>query len=121
MSMSLPAREALAVLGFFYLQNCRPDQAMTIFAALDALQPGDRHTVTSLALSQLRAGKTERALQTLEKMALLGFVDGAFHLMRAQALSALSRRGEAAAAMQAYVTQRPSAPSAMRAASTQAH
>lgn len=109
MSMSTRARDAMAVLGYFFLQNRRPDQATAIFAALAALSPGDRHVVTSLALAQLRAGRPERSLQTLERMALLGFVDGTFHLLRAQALHALGRSGEASTAMRAYVAQRPSA------------
>ena len=112
MTMPPAAREAMAVLGYFYLQNGRADQAATIFAALDTLLPDDRHTVTSLALAQVRAGKPERALQTLDRLALLGFVDSSFHLLRAQALSATSRSGEASAAMRAYVAQRPPAPEA---------
>jgi len=110
------AREAMAVLGYFYLQNGRPQQAMTIFGALDALLPDDRHTMSSLALAQVRAGKAERALQTLDRLALLGHVHGPFHLLRAQALSAMSRSGEASMAMQTYIAQRAPALEAQRAA-----
>jgi len=118
-AMAPPVREALAVLGYFYLRNGRAGQAVTIFAALDALFPDDRRTVTSLALALVRAGKAERALHVIERLAVLGFVDSAFHLLRAQALSALNRSGESTAAMRAYLTQRstsPRAPTALAAA-----
>lgn len=101
-------REALALLGYFYLQNKRAQQAMTIFAALDVLAPDDRSVLTSLALSQIRAGKPERALNTLDRLAMRGFADGSFHLLRAQALFALERRPEASTAMNTYVSQRTS-------------
>ena len=104
--MSTREREAMAVLGYFFLQNNRPAKAAALFAALNVLYPDDPRTVTSLALAQVREGRAERALQTLERLALLGFADDVFHLLRAQALTALERREEASAAMQAYLAQR---------------
>lgn len=95
-----------ALLGYVFLQNGRPDKAAVLLAALDLLAPGRPRTLRALALAQLRSGKPEPALQTLERLAMAGAVDAAFHLLRAQALQALARHDEAAAAMQAYVTLR---------------
>jgi predicted Zn-dependent protease len=99
-------RTFLELLGFVYLQNARPDKAAVVLAALDALQPGQPKVLCALALAQVRSAKPKRALETLDRLAMAGGIDAAFHLLRAQALGALERREEAAAAMQTYVQMR---------------
>ncbi len=101
--------EALWMLGYFYLRNAHPDKAATLFAALDRLQPDRPQWLRALALAQIRAGKPDRALAALDRLALAGAVDDAFHLLRAQALAALDRHAEAGAAMRAWLDARPAA------------
>lgn len=96
----------LALLGHVFLQNSRPDKAAVLFAALDRLAPGQRKVLASLALAQIRSGKPQRALDTLERLAMAGGADAGFHLLRAQALGVLERNDEAQAAMRAYVELR---------------
>lgn len=93
----------LALLGYTFLQNARPDKAAVAWAALDALAPGQIKVLRGLALAQLRSGKPERALDTLDRLAMAGGMDAVFHLLRAQALTACQRPAEAAAAMQTFV------------------
>ncbi|HSV44213.1 MAG TPA: hypothetical protein VLJ58_00360 [Ramlibacter sp.] len=103
----------LELLGFVYLQNARPDKAAVVLAALDTLRPGRAKVLCALALAQVRSGKSQRALETLDRLAMAGGIDAAFHLLRAQALGALERREESAVAMQTYVQMRAqAAPSA---------
>jgi len=99
----------MCLLGYVFLQNARPDKAAVVLAALDALAPGQPRALRALALAQLRSGKPERALGSLDRLAMAGGVDAAFHLLRARALGALARREEAAAAMQTYVAMRGAA------------
>lgn len=94
------------LLGYFCLQNARPDKAAVLLAALDALAPGQIRVLRGLALSEVRNGRPRRALDTLERLAMIGGGDAAFHLLRAQALGALEQHGECAAAMQAYLHMR---------------
>ncbi len=94
------------LLGYFCLQNARPDKAAILLAALDVLAPGQIRVLRGLALSEVRTGKPRRALDTLERLAMIGGGDAAFHLLRAQALGALERHEESAAAMQAYIHMR---------------
>lgn len=98
--------QVLDLLAHVYLQNRMPDKAAVLLAARILLEPNDRRTLLALALAQLRSDKPQRALGTLEQLALLGAMDAAFHLMRAQALHALGRTDEAASAMRAYVAMR---------------
>lgn len=107
--MSCAEHEAIAVLGYFFLQNGRAAKAAKLFAALEVLNPNERSNMTALALAQVRAGLAERALETLERLAMLGCADHVFYLLRAQALSALARPEEARAAMQLCLTKRASA------------
>jgi Flp pilus assembly protein TadD len=97
----------LQLLAYVYLQNARPDKAAVVLAALDTVAPGQRKVLCSLALAQVRSGKAQRALDTLDRLALAGGVDATFHLLRAQALGSLERQAEAAAAMQTYLQMRP--------------
>lgn len=106
--MEQPEFELLQVLAYFYLRNARPEKSAVLFDALAVLRPEDRKVRRSLALAQIRAGKAGKALETLDQLAMLGDTDAHFHLMRSEALSALQRHEEAAAAMRAYVSLRQS-------------
>ncbi len=101
--------ELMDLLAYLFLQHQRPDKAAVLLAARDLLAPGDTRTLLALALARLRAGQPQRALDTLDRLALLGAIDAPFHLVRAQALHALDRAPEAAAAMRAYLAQREAA------------
>lgn len=102
--------ELLGLLSYIYLENNRPEKAAVLLAALETLGQADARRRVSLALAQLRSGKPESALATLERAAMRGDVDATFHLVRAQVLLALERRDEAAAAMRAYVALRAATP-----------
>lgn len=93
----------LNLLGYMFLQSARPDKAAVVLTALDAMAPDQPKVLRALALAQLRGEKPERALGVLDRLAMVGSVDAAFHLLRAQSLTALARHDEAAAAMQNYV------------------
>lgn len=100
-------RNFLALLGYVFLQNARPDKAAVVLAALDLMAPGDARAMLALAMAQLRSGKPERALDTLDRLAMAGGADAAFHLLRAQALAACGRAPDAAQAMATYLRLRP--------------
>lgn len=111
MNASMPltpdARELLSLLAYVYLENNRPEKSAVLLNALRTLGLADNRQLATLALAQLRAGKSEAALATLDLLVMQGGVDASFHLIRSQALLALERRDEAAAAMRAYVALRP--------------
>lgn len=111
MNASMPltpdARELLSLLAYVYLENNRPEKSAVLLNALRTLGLADNRQLATLALAQLRAGKSEAALATLDLLAMQGGIDASFHLIRSQALLALERRDEAAAAMRAYVALRP--------------
>jgi len=108
--MTAEEESFLALLGYVYIQNDRPDKAAVLFAALDRLSPGQARVMRALALAQIRSGKVQRALDTLDRLAMSGQADAAFHVLRAQALGALGRQDEAAAAMRAYLQLRAEKP-----------
>lgn len=97
----------LDLLSYIYLENDRPEKAAVLLSALDELGMAGARQLVSLALAQLRAGKPETALGTLDRVALKGGLTSAFHLVRAQTLVALGREAEAEAAMRAYTDLRP--------------
>ena len=99
--------ELMDLLAYIYLQNALPDKAAVLVAAREVLQPNDPRALLMLAVAQVRSAKPQRALNTLDRLALLGAMDATFHLVRAQALQALDRTEEAASAMRAYVAMRP--------------
>lgn len=109
MPLKHEARELLSLLAYVYLENNRPEKTAVLLNALRALGLAGARELATLALAQLRAGKAEAALSTLEALAMQGGVDAPFHLIRSQTLLALERRDEAAAAMRAYVASRPAA------------
>lgn len=96
----------LDLLAYIYLQNGLPDKAAVLLAARDVLEPDAPNALMTLAVAQVRSAKPQRALSTLDRLALLGTMDATFHLVRAQALQALERGEEAASAMRAYVSMR---------------
>lgn len=101
--------QLMDLLAYLYLQHQRPEKAAVLLAARDLLEPGDARTLLALALARLRADQPQRALDTLDRLALLGAIDAPFHLVRAQALHALDRAPEAAAATRAYLAARDAA------------
>lgn len=107
MPLTPDARELLSLLAYIYLENNRPEKTAVLLNALRALGMAQPRQLATLALAQLRAGKADTALSTLDGLAMQGGIDAPFHLIRAQALLALERRDEAAAAMRAYVALRP--------------
>lgn len=107
MPLTSDARELLSLLAYVYLENNRPEKSAVLLNALRTLGLADNRQLATLALAQLRAGKSEAALSTLDLLAMQGGVDASFHLIRSQALLVLERRDEAAAAMRAYVALRP--------------
>ena len=117
-ALSPDSVELLGLLAYVYLENNRPEKAAVLLSALETLGLADARRRLSLALAQLRSGKPESAVATLERAALRGEVDASFHLVRAQALLALQRHAEAAAAMRAYVALRAEAAPPNTAAST---
>ena len=100
--------EMMDLLSYIYLRHGFPDKAAVLLAARQELEPDDPKTLLSLALAQVRSGKPDRALVTLEQLAMVGVVDASFHLVRAQAFHALGQKSESATAMRAYVALRAS-------------
>lgn len=99
--------EFLDLLAYIYLQHGLPDKAAVLLLARDLLAPDEPRVLLTLALAQVRSAKPQRALQTLERLAILGAMNIDFHLVRAQALQALQRHAEVASAMRAYVAMLP--------------
>lgn len=99
----------MSLLGYVFLQNARPDKAAAILAALDVMEPGQPRVLRSLVVAQLRSGKPGLALETLDRLAMAGGVDAAFHLLRTQALTGLQRTDEAAVAIKTFLRLRDGA------------
>lgn len=99
-------KSLVLLLAWAWLRNARPQKAATLLAALDVVAPGQRQVLRTLALALVRSGEPQRALDTLERMAVTGRADAAYHLLRARALTAADRRAEAAAAMAACLQAR---------------
>lgn len=106
MVLSPDARELLGLLAYVLLENDRPEKAAVLLQAMEALKIAGHRELATLALAQLRSGKPDIALDTLDRLALAGGIDAPFHLIRSQALQALGRSEEAAAAMRAYLDLR---------------
>lgn len=101
--------EFMDVLAYIYLEHGLPDKAAVLLAARDLLAPDDARVLLTWSLALVRSGKPEKALLTLERMAMLGAMGAEFHLVRAQALQMLDRQAEAASAMRAYLAMAPHA------------
>ncbi len=115
-SVDLAATEAAAarqraefmdLLAYIYLQHGLPDKAAVLLSARDLLVPDDARVLLTWALALVRSAKPRKALEILERLAILGAMSAEFHLIRAQALQALERYSEAASAMRAYVALLP--------------
>lgn len=104
--MSQDEQDLVALLAHFYLQNGRPGKAENLLTALDIMVPDRPATLAALAFAQIRANHEELALETLDRLAMLGEIDTRFHLMRMQALSALNRTEEAEVAKANYLAMR---------------
>lgn len=100
--------EFMDLLAYIYLQNGLPDKAAVLLCARDLIAPDDKRALLTLALAWVRAAKPGKALQVLDRLAILGAMSAEFHLIRAQAMHALERHAEAAGAMRAYVAMLPS-------------
>lgn len=104
--MHAQSQNLLSLLGYVLLKSARPDKAAAVLAALDRIAPGERKTLRALALALVRAGKAKQALDTLDRLAIAGGVDAAFHLLRAQALITVGRHDEATVAMDNFLQLR---------------
>src|SRR5690606_14034344 len=72
MPLKHEARELLSLLAYVYLENNRPEKTAVLLNALRALGLAGTRELATLALAQLRAGKAEAALSTLEALAMQG-------------------------------------------------
>jgi hypothetical protein len=106
MALSSDARELLGLLAYILLENDRPEKAAVLLQAMESLGVASHRELATLALAQLRSGKPDATLNTLDRLALAGGINAPFHLIRSQALQALDRSEEAAAAMRAYLDLR---------------
>jgi predicted RNA polymerase sigma factor len=99
--MAVSSREAqvLSQLAYLYLLQGYGERAMTLYAGLLVLQPGEVRHLRGLALSCSRAGLHEKGLAALDQLALRGAVDTTFYSLRARILTDLGRDAEARAAM----------------------
>ncbi|QKV54375.1 tetratricopeptide repeat protein [Comamonas antarctica] len=95
--------EFIDLLAYIYLQHGLPDKAAVLLSARGLLAPDHPRALLTLALAWVRSAKPRKALEVLERLAILGAMDAQFHLVRAQALQALDRADEAASAMRAYI------------------
>lgn len=113
MPLNRDAHELLGLLAYIYLEHNRPEKSAVLLQALHSLDLATPREQITLALSLLRAGKPQAALDALDRLALNGLQDAPCHLIRSQALHALHRRVEAQASMQTYLRLRanPSAES----------
>lgn len=105
--MNPHAVTALRILAYGFLQHAQPDKAVALLEALDALRPGDRHTLLTLATAHLRSGAASRALQVLRRVSTGEDTPAIDDLLRAQALATLGRQDEARAAMDTFLARHP--------------
>lgn len=99
-------RQALHVLGHLFLRMGRFAQARKLFAALVALDDGDRQARASLAAACLSLGEGAEALKHVDMAIAAGPLstrEAALHLIRARALALCGRGAEASAATEAWL------------------
>lgn len=99
-------KNLVQLLAWAWLRHARPEKAATLLAALDVAAPGQRAVLRALALALVRSNEPQRALDVLDRMAVAGGRDAAWHLLRARALAACDRRDEAGLAMAACLRAR---------------
>jgi hypothetical protein len=100
--MSSDQSKVLSLLAFFFYTQGYFARAVSIYSALELLDPQDPSHLRGLAVCYAGAERYDLALGALDRLALRGAVDAPFYLLRSQVLSALSRPEEAANAMNAY-------------------
>ncbi len=83
--------EALWKLAYLFLQCGQPARAACLLDGLDAAVANEATTLRLLAWSQVRSGQAAQALDTLDRLALVGSSHPTLDLLRSQALSALGR------------------------------
>ncbi len=98
---------ALEVLAHVFLQNAQADKAVAILQALDTLRPADSRALLALATAHLRSGAPLRAIAVLDRIDSLAAPPPEAHLLRAQALRALDRHGDALESMRRFIALRP--------------
>jgi predicted Zn-dependent protease len=104
--------EALRVLADVYLEQERADEALVLLRALARLAPADAGVWRALSYACLRVGEPEEALTAADALLRLEVsrADNApILLLRAQALRALGRAGEAQDSLNRYLQLRPDA------------
>ena len=106
MPLNSDAHELLGLLAYIYLEHNRPGKSAILLQALHSLGLATPREQITLALSLLRSGKPQAALEALDRLALNGLQNAPCHLIRSQALHALDRRVEAQASMQTYLRLR---------------
>lgn len=106
MALSTGQIDALRLLGYFFLTQGLHAKAVTIFAALDRLSPNTPTLLRALAVARDRQGEPAKALEALDRLAMMGSIDSAFHMLRAKLLGDLDRWQEAQQAMAAAIKSR---------------
>lgn len=106
--MPVPAAhlELLNLIGYQHLQNGRPQRALRIFEAMQALAPDNVQYGLAAACASLRCGQAEEALKTLDGLATSQTHEALAWLLRGQALTQLGRMAEAARAMRLFIRRR---------------
>lgn len=99
-------RQALSLLAHLLMQNGLAAKAVALLEGLDVVQPGHPPTLRALAVAQLRSSQPTAALQTLDRLALLGDTLPVLGLLRAQGLLAAGRQAEAHVEMAQFLAQR---------------
>ncbi len=112
MTLAAADMDALRMLGYFYLSQGLHAKAATVFTALDRLQPNQPGLLRALAVTRDRLGQPDKALEALDRLAMMGEVDAQFHALRAKLLGMLGNWDEAKQAMNASIRSRsrPSPP-----------
>lgn len=103
MSLPVDQRDALTLLARLFLTQGFPEKAARLYAVLDLLEPNDLQHLRGLALAQMRSGRAEDSISTLDRLAQQGGIDEGFHALRSQVLYDLGRHDEAAASMRAFM------------------
>ncbi|MDB5839530.1 MAG: hypothetical protein JWQ23_1482 [Herminiimonas sp.] len=98
--------DLLRLLGYIYLQNDRPSQAVILFHAIHVLDPNDSGIAKSLACAYLRSGKPEDAVPLLDTLLARGDASPLTHLLRGQALARMGRPDESSISMRCFIRAR---------------
>ena len=99
-------RQAMSLLAHLLMQNGLAAKSVALLEGLDVVQPGHPPTLRALAVAQLRSSQPAEALQTLDRLALLGDTLPVLGLLRAQGLLAAGRKEEAQIEMAQFLARR---------------